>query len=103
MMATSEVPVKFGEGNGRSSGGEGMNPHFIAEETIRNISYLSNFSAETKTTLLPSQIAEHLFHSGFQFNSIPCVRIHVIDRNFLSVQHSWTTGNISCILLSCPF
>ena len=70
MMATSEVPVKFGGGNGRPRGQE-HEPPLIAQETIRSISYLSNFSAETKPILLPSQIAEHLFHSGFQFNCFP--------------------------------
>ena len=92
MMATYEVPVKFGEGNGRFRG-RGHEPPLIAQETIRSISYLSNFSAETKATLLPSQIAEHLFHSGFefnsiQFNSIQCVCIDVIDGNFLSASSS---------------
>ena len=30
MMAATEVPVKFREGNGRSRGeGEGMNPHLL--------------------------------------------------------------------------
>ena len=51
-------------------GGQGHEPPLIAQKTIRSISYLSNFSAEIKATLLPSQIAEHLFHSGFHFNSI---------------------------------
>ena len=96
MVATSEVPVKFGESNGGSRG-RGHEPPLIAQETVRSISYLRNFSAETKATLLPPQIAEHLFHSGFQFNSIQCVCIHVID-NFLSVPSS----NIRCILFSCP-
>ena len=69
MMAASEVPIKFGEGNGRSRG-RGHEPPLIAQETTRSISYLSNFSAETRATLLPSQIAEHLFHLDFQFNLI---------------------------------
>ena len=51
-------------------GGQGHEPPLIAQETIRSISYSSNFSAETKAILLPSQTAEHLFHPGFQFNSI---------------------------------
>ena len=76
MMATSEVPVKFGEGNGRSRG-QGHEPPFIAQETIRSISYLSNFSAEIKATFLPSQIAEHLFHSGFQFNHFNLIQYSV--------------------------
>ena len=67
MMAKSEVSVKLGEGNGTSRG-QGHEPPLIAQETSRSISHLSNFSAETKATLLPSQIAEHLFHSGFQFD-----------------------------------
>ena len=49
-------------------GGQGHEPPLIAQETIRSLSYLSNFSAETKATLLPSQIGEHLFYSGFEFN-----------------------------------
>ena len=65
MMTASEVPVKFGEGSGRSRG-RGHEPTLIALETMRSASYLRNFSAETKATLLPSHIAEHLFHSGFQ-------------------------------------
>ena len=85
-------------------GGRGHEPPLIAQDTIRSISYLSNFSAETKATLLPSQVAEHLFHSGFQFNSIQCVRIHVIDRNFLSVSSSnihgpQATSAVSCFLV----
>ena len=48
-------------------GGQGHEPPLIAQETIRSISYLSNFSTETKATLLPSQIAEHLFHEHLFF------------------------------------
>ena len=49
-------------------GGRGHEPPLISHETIKRISYLSNFSAETTTTLLSSQIAEHLIHSGFESN-----------------------------------
>ena len=101
MMATSEVPVKFGEGNGRSRRGEGMR-ELISQETIRSIPYLSNFSAETKATFLSSQIAKHLFHLGFQFNSIQCVRMHVIDRNFLSLPSSNIHGPQATSAVSCP-
>ena len=58
-------------------GRRGHEPPLIAQETIRSISYLSNFLAETKATLLPSQIAEHLFHSGFQFNQINLIQYSV--------------------------
>ena len=40
MMATSEVPVKFGEGNGRyrgvggGGGGKGMNPHSLHKKQL---------------------------------------------------------------------
>ena len=58
-------------------GGQGHEPPSIAQETIRSISYLSNFSVETKATPLSSQIAEHLFHSGFQFNQFNLIQYSV--------------------------
>ena len=64
MMAASEVPVKFGEGSGRSRG-RGHEPLLTAQETISSTSYLRNFSAETKATLLSSHIAELIFQSSF--------------------------------------
>ena len=96
MMATSKVPVKFGEGNGRSRGGEVMNQHLLHKKQLGAYLILAIFSA-----LLPSQTAEHLFHSGFQFNSILCVRIHVIDRNFLSVSSSNIHGPQATSAVSC--
>ena len=58
-------------------GGRGHEPQLIAQETIRSISYLSNFSAETKATFLSSQIAEHIFHPGFQFNQFNLIHYSV--------------------------
>ena len=100
MMATSEAPVKL-ERALADPGGQGHEPLLIAQETIRSISCLRNFPAETKATLLPSQIAEHLSHSGLQFNSVQCVLIHGIDRNFLSVPSSNIHGPQATSAVSC--
>ena len=34
MMATSQAPVKFGEGSGRSRGGNGMNPYLLHKKQL---------------------------------------------------------------------
>ena len=79
MMDTSEEFFekfeKFGEGNGRSSEGEGMNPHFIAHETIRSISYLSNFSAETKA--IPSPFSDCWISISFRLQAFNLIQYSV--------------------------
>ena len=80
-----------------------MNPHLLHKKQLGSISYLTNFLAEIKATLLPSQTAEHLLPSGFQFNSIQYVRIHVIDRNFLSVPSSNIHEPQATSVVSCSF
>ena len=47
----SEVPVNFGL-RAMADPGQGHEPPLVTQETIRCISYSSNFSAETKATLL---------------------------------------------------
>ena len=82
--------------------GQGHEPPLITQETIRNISYLSNFSAETKATLLGYLNVYFIqVFNLIQFNSIQCVCIHVIDRNFLSVPSSNLHGPQATSAVSC--